>query len=130
MSVSPLVSGGERYGVLPVPLLLLLLLPAGPPPAPAVTAAAPRHHPGGLRGERIVRLVGDVAAFLLVVTEVSRVVQDVAVSAWRMVFRTQFLLSNIIFDTFGNVVSLLLKHAVLINLSYRIRDFHCEGFLF
>ena len=81
MSVSPLVSGGETYGVLSVSLLLLLV-PGGPPPAPALTAAPPCHHPGRLGGERIVRLVRDVAALLLLVAEVSGVVQDVSVSAW------------------------------------------------
>ena len=84
MSVSPLVSGGERYGVLPVSLLLLLL-PAGSPTAPALTAAPPRHHPGRLCGERIVRLVRDVAALLVLIAEVSGVVQDVSVSAWIIV---------------------------------------------
>ena len=94
MSLSPLVPGGERYGVLPVPLLLLLL-PQGSPPAPALTPTPPGHHPGGLRGERIVRLVGDVAALLIILAQVSGVLQDVSVTAWMiMALSAQSLRAN------------------------------------
>ena len=99
LPLSPLVSGGERYGVLPVPLLLLLL-PRGSPPAPALTPTPPRHHSGGLRRERIVRLVGDVAALLIIVTEVSGVVEDVSVTAWMIMAVSDQILraDKLVFD--------------------------------
>ena len=87
LPVPTLVSRGVRYGVLPVPLSSLLLVPTRPSPAsaPALTPPPPRrHHSGRLGGQRVVRLVGYVATLIILIADISGVVQDITVTTWTL----------------------------------------------